>query len=329
MPATDGVGEGVDTCCCCLPLLETPVIDFALLASPSPCRQELDKLCSALSSFGCFFSINHGITNSFLDELQSVIKQFFALPMEEKQKYARGTGESREGYGEDDMVVDEGQPIVNCNHRLTLILSSEDQQQLTFWPQSPPNFRETLLEYTKKLQMINEVVLKAMAMSLNLEEHCFLDKYGDKPTLRARFNYFPPSSSNHLAIGLAPHTDPSAITIVLQDKHVEGLQFLKDDQWFRVPVIPDALLINIGDQLQIMSNGLFKPPVHRVVKNQDIERISLAVFCLPYSENEIEPVDGLVTETRPRHYKKVKNYFATFMQYYQGKSLIEALKINT
>ncbi|XP_050204377.1 codeine O-demethylase-like [Mercurialis annua] len=325
MTGKDGVGKSVDTCC--LPLMETPVIDFSLLASPSPCRQELDKLYSSLSSCGFFLSINHGMTSPFLDEVQSLGKQFFALPVEEKWKC--GTIGGGEGYREDDTVVAEGQAKIYRNYRLTLTLSPEDQQQLQIWPQIPLNFRETLFEYTKKLEMITEVVFKAMAMSLNLDEHCFLDKYGDKATLRARYNYYPPSSSNDLAIGLAPHTDPSAITILLQDKHVEGLHFLKDDQWFRVPIIPQALLINLGDQLQIMSNGLFKAPIHRVVKHRDMERISLAVSCLPDSENEIEPVDGLVMETRPRQYKKVKNYFATFMQFDREKNLMEALKINT
>jgi isopenicillin N synthase-like dioxygenase len=50
---------------------------------------------------------------------------------------------------------------------------------------------------------------------------------------------------------LKPHTDESSITFVLQDKEVEGLQVLKDNQWFKVPIIPDALVINVGDQLEV------------------------------------------------------------------------------
>lgn len=77
-----------------------------------------------------------------------------------------------------------------------------------------------------------------------------------------------------------------------------------------------------------MSNGIFKSPVHRVMTNSERERISLAVFCIPESENEIEPVDGLVNESRPRLYKKVKNYVDIYFQYYQqGKRPIDAAKI--
>ncbi|XP_015581845.1 2-oxoglutarate-dependent dioxygenase 11 isoform X2 [Ricinus communis] len=300
----DGVGGGLDICC--LPPVEIPVIDVGLLASPSTSRQELKKLHSALSSFGCFMSINHGMTSPFLDKVGSVSKQFFALPIEEKEKYAKEV-HRREGYG-NDMTFAENQ-VLDWNDRLVLVLIPEDQRQLRYWPKNPTNFM-------------------AMAMSLDLEDHCFLDKCGVRATMQARFNFFPPCSRHDLVLGLKPHSDSSAITIVLQDQEVEGLQLLKDDQWFRVPVIPGALLINIGDQIEIMSNGFFKSPVHRAVINPTRERFSVAVFYSPDPENDIEPVDGLVNEARPRLYKKVKNYVGNFLQYYQqGKRLVEDMKI--
>jgi len=58
-------------------------------------------------------------------------------------------------------------------------------------------------------------------------------------------------------LGTKPHADGSTITFLLQDKEVEGLQVLKDDQWFKVPIIPDALLINVGDQIEVRNNLSF------------------------------------------------------------------------
>ena len=79
---------------------------------------------------------------------------------------------------------------------------------------------------------------------------------------------------------------------------------------------------------QIMSNGIFKSPVHKVVTNSERERFSLAVFCIPGSNEEIGPVDTLVDESRPRLYKTVKNYVDIYFQYYQlGKRPMEAAKI--
>ncbi|KAH8506417.1 hypothetical protein H0E87_013294 [Populus deltoides] len=129
-----------------------------------------------------------------------------------------------------------------------------------------------------------------MARSLNLEDRCFLDKYGEWETMLARFNFFPPCPMPNQAHGLKPHADVSAITIVLQDKEDEGLQFLKDDQWFRVRVLPHALLINVDDQAEVISNGLFKNPVHRVVTHSERDRTFVAMFCNPDPDNDTEPL---------------------------------------
>ncbi|KAI7987979.1 Protein SRG1 [Camellia lanceoleosa] len=242
-------------------------------------------------------AINHGMESSFLDKVREIAKQFFLLPIEEKHKYSR-TVEDLEGYG-NDSVLSEHQ-ILDWTDRLYLIVSPEDQRKLKFWPQNPECFREILHDYTTKLAMLNELVLKSMAKSLNLEENCFLNQYGERAMMFGRFNFYPPCPRPDRTLGLKPHADGSAITFLLQDKEVEGLQILKDGQWFRVPIIPHALLINVGDQAEIMSNGMFKSPVHRVVTNSERERITLAVFCMPESNNEIEPVEGLIDEKRPR-----------------------------
>ena len=80
--------------------------------------------------------------------------------------------------------------------------------------------------------------------------------------------------------------------------------------------------------MQISSNGMFKSPVHRVVPNSELERISLAVFYVPDPEKDIEPFEGLIDGSRPRLYRKVKNYVDIYFQYYQqGRRPMEAAKI--
>lgn len=115
--------------------------------------------------------------------------------------------------------------------------------------------RTTILEYTERLRLLTEVILKAMAKSLNLEEDCFLKECGERTTMLLRFNYYPPCPMADHVLGLKPHADGSTITFLLQDKEVEGLQVLKDNMWFKVPIISDALLINVGDQIEVISEG--------------------------------------------------------------------------
>jgi isopenicillin N synthase-like dioxygenase len=110
--------------------------------------------------------------------------------------------------------------------------------------------RDVLEEYTVKMKKFTEIVSKAMAKSLSLEENCFLNQFGERGPLQARFNYYSCSERPDLVLGLKSHADGSGYTIILQDD-VEGLQILKDNQWFTVPTISDALLVLMGDQMEV------------------------------------------------------------------------------
>ncbi|CAM8942578.1 unnamed protein product [Rhodiola kirilowii] len=308
------------------PVADIPSIDMKKLSSLSSERdEELKNLKLALNSWGCFQAVNHGMGISLMEKTREATKSFFATDKEEKHKYARPDNDI-EGYG-NDMIFAEEQ-ILDWTDRLYLTVMPLNERKLQYWPQNPPNFRDVLDEFAKASEQIGEVVLKALAVSLGLDEHCFLEMYGKSPKMYARFNFYPPCPRPDLVLGVKPHADGSALTILLQDKNVEGLQVQKNGQWFRVATIPDALLINVGDQMEIMSNGYFWSPMHRVSTNESKERISVAVFCIPDAESEIEPAAGLVDEKRPRLYKSVKNYVDIYFQNYQlGKRPMDAAKI--
>lgn len=311
-----------------VPWMDDVIIDFSLLsASPSSpeAQHELAKLRLALTQWGCFQAINHGFTSTFLDKVREVTKQFFALPLEEKQNYSRSMNDW-DGYG-NDTVVSENQTL-DWTDRLYLTVYPEDQRKLKHWPEKPLEFREVIHEYTMTLRTMFELLLKTMARCLNLEEDCFLKENGDMVTMAGRFNFYPRCPSPENVLGVKPHADATTVTMLLQDKEVEGLQLVKDDQWFRVPIIPDALFINAGDLVEIMSNGILKSTVHRVVTNSERERISLAMFCFLDPEREIGPVSGLITPERPQVYKRVKHYENIFFENYQlGMRPLHAVRL--
>lgn len=151
----------------CLPLIDIPTIDFVLLTSPESSAQELEKLRSVLSSWGCFQvsslplnffdkilirtsnthclnffefqAINHGIEPAFLDKVKAVGRQFFALPAEEKNKYARDIAIGFEGYA--NHIINGEEQAFDWIDRLYLITGPEDRKQLKFWPENPESFR--------------------------------------------------------------------------------------------------------------------------------------------------------------------------------------------
>lgn len=97
----------------------------------------IEMIYHSMSLIG-FQAINHGMTDSLLDQLRQATKKFFALPMGEKQKYSRSL-EDYQGYG-NDTVLAENQTL-DWADRLYLVVSPEDQQKLQLWPENPENFR--------------------------------------------------------------------------------------------------------------------------------------------------------------------------------------------
>ncbi|XP_015168244.1 protein SRG1-like [Solanum tuberosum] len=273
-----------------------PIIDLNLLSSSTTSdnerEQELEKLRSALSSWGCFQGIGHGIKTSFLDKIRQVSREFFKQPMEEKNKYAKSVDDFQ-GYGADP-VPEQGQSL-DWSDRLFLEVFPEDRREYNLWPQIPISF-----SYGKVTETGRKLLLGTI---------------GKQAQFHARFNYYLPCQRPDLVLGLKPHADGTGYTIILQDE--VGLQVLKDGKWYTVPKDPTALFVLMGDQMEVMSNGIFKGLVHMVVSNSERDRISVAMFYTPELGKEIGPEDDLVNMDRPRIYKKVTDYAETHWKFYQ------------
>lgn len=310
-----------------VPTAPIPVIDLGLLSCPPPaCDKELEKLKSALHTWGCFQATGHGIPISDIDRVRNIARQFFQLPVEQKKKCFRRSAKDGEGYG-GDVIVSEKQ-VLDWSDRLVLKLLPEDERRLELWPEIPHDFRGVLHEYSMKIKAILELLFKAIAKLLNLEEDCFLKQFGERALLIGRLNFYPPCPQPNEVLGLKPHSDKSGMTVLLQDKEIEGLHVLKDNQWYKVPVIPYAFVVNVGDQMQIMTNGIIKSPIHRAVTNHEKLRISLSVSNESERDREIGPADGLITEETPRLYKNVKNFAQVNLECFQkGEVAIETIRV--
>ncbi|XP_058096156.1 jasmonate-induced oxygenase 2-like [Magnolia sinica] len=150
-------------------------------------------------------------------------------------------------------------------------------------------------EYGERVVELCKKLLRLLGEELGIGEECLLERFGGEEGLAAcfRINYYPNCPQHELAIGLSPHTDPGIFTAIFQND-VSGLQVFKDGIWISVPPTPDALLFIIADQLEILSNGIYKSVNHRTPANGDKERMSMVVFFNPEGNKKIGPMDILV-----------------------------------
>ena len=109
------------------------------------------------------------------------------------------------------------------------------------------------MEFAANIKSAMGITFKAMARLLKLEVDSFSKQFGERAIMQGRFILYPPCPTPDQVFGLKAHSDRSGMTILLQDREVQGLQVLKDDKWLTVPIIPYALFVNFGDQMQVLS----------------------------------------------------------------------------
>ncbi|EEF47075.1 protein DMR6-LIKE OXYGENASE 1 [Ricinus communis] len=292
--------EVIQTSDCSIPLIDLQGLD-------GPLRSTLVKeIGQACQGYGFFQVKNHGIPEDVIDKMLSVSREFFHLPESERMK----------NYSDDPMMRTRLSTSFNVrtektsNWRDFLRLHCyplDDYMQE--WPTNPPSFREDVGEYCRNVRDLAVRLLEAISESLGLERD-YINKALDKHAQHLAVNYYPSCPQPELTYGLPVHADPNVITILLQDD-VPGLQVLKDGKWVAVSPVPHTFIVNIGDQIQVISNDRYKSVLHRAVVNSNKERISIPTFYCPSPDAAIGPAPPLVDNHHPLLYTNF-----TYSQYY-------------
>ncbi|THU55213.1 hypothetical protein C4D60_Mb11t04210 [Musa balbisiana] len=227
---------------------ELPVIDFSRLLHHRFSREESAKLHHACADWGFFQLINHGVPDQAMEKMKADIVEFFKLPTEEKKAFAR-LPNRLEGYGQAFVVSDD--QGLDWADMLTLITRPLQSRNIDLWPAQPLTFRDSLSCYAMELRSVAGTLLEVMAKNLGIAPEEFSTIFQDQ-TQAVRINYYPPCPRADEVLGLSPHTDGSALTLLLQVNDVEGLQIRKGGNWFPVKPLPGALIANIGDIIEVL-----------------------------------------------------------------------------
>ncbi|KAI6675214.1 hypothetical protein NL676_003120 [Syzygium grande] len=308
--------------------INIPVIDLAgIMSSGDGSTPLLERISYVCQEWGFFQVVNHGVSVELMGAAREVWREFFRLPVEAKQEYANNPC-TYEGYGS-RIGVERGATLDWCDYFFLHYLPRSVRNP-SKWPALPLSCRELTSEYGKEVTELCKRLLSLLSRSLGLEGDHLERAFGGEEALGAclRANFYPKCPQPDLALGLSAHSDPGSMTILLPDPHVAGLQVRQGEHWVTVKPIPNAFIVNLGDQMQVVTNAIYRSVEHRVIVNSEKERVSLAFFYNPKIDLLIQPAKELVTEDRPAlyspmTYEEYRTYIRTKGP--RGKSQLESL----
>ncbi|KAH9618720.1 hypothetical protein KSS87_002654 [Heliosperma pusillum] len=269
-----------------------PVIDFSKINGEERAAT-MAKIHNGCEQWGFFQLVNHGIPEELLERVKRVTSECYKVEREEDFNNSKPvtmlkeiTENKREGKVED----------VDWEDVFLLTDSNE-------WTVTTPGFKETMAEYRRELKKLAENMMEIMDENLGLEKGYINKAFntGESGENTSAFfgtkvSHYPPCPHPDLVTGLRAHTDAGGVILLFQDDVVGGLQMLKGEEWIEVQPVPNAIVINTGDQIEVLSNGRYKSAWHRVLACPDGIRRSIASFYNPSYEATIAPAPQLIEE---------------------------------
>ncbi|XP_050247905.1 1-aminocyclopropane-1-carboxylate oxidase 1 [Quercus robur] len=271
----------------------------------------MEIIKDACENWGFFELINHGISHELMDTVERMTKEHYQKCMEQRFK---------------ELVASKGlegvQTEVNdLDWESTFFLRHLPQSNISEIPDLQDEYRKVMKEFALKLEKLAEELLDLLCENLGLEKG-YLKKafHGSKgPNFGTKVSNYPPCPKPDLIKGLRAHTDAGGIILLFQDDKVSGLQLLKDDQWIDVPPMRHSIVINLGDQIEVITNGKYKSVMHRVIAQTNGNRMSIASFYNPGGDAVIYPAPTLVEkESDENNNLYPKFVFEDYMKLYAG-----------
>ena len=277
-----------------------PVIDIAELDSPASLAA-IDRACR---EWGFFQVTGHGIEPALLRNIFEVSREFFAQPADEKRRIRRDADNSW-GYYDKELTKNrrDWKEIYDFGPADGALLKPR-------WPGGylRLRFEPIVRAYYANCRTLALRLLSAMASNLGVDASCLVQGFDEAHTSFLRLNYYPRcmlAAGDERPLGVGEHTDAGALTLLLQDDQA-GLEVFRHGQWYLVEPTPGALVINVGDMIQVWSNDRYRAALHRVVTNSARDRYSVPFFLSPSYETTYAPLPTTVTPEHPARYRAIR-----------------------
>ncbi len=267
-----------------------PTLDLSLLEGTPAQRQGfLDDLRHAARDVGFFYLTGHGIDRDLLKQVQDHARQFFALPDSEKVAVGMINSPHFRGYNRAASEITRGKPDLREQFDLGAereVLPQDENspywarlQGPNQWPATLPALKPLLLDWQHAMTRMSLRLLQAFAQALALPQDAFDRLYGDKPNEHIKLMRYPGQASDASHQGVGAHKDSGFLSFLLQDQQA-GLQVeIEEGRWIDALPRDNTLVVNIGELLELATNGYLRATVHRVQSPpKGSERLSIAFF---------------------------------------------------
>lgn len=299
---------------------EIPSLDLADFTGNDLVRKKkfVADLGLAYHNIGFVAIRNHYLSDDLSEKLYAVIKKFFALPDEVKQKYEIPGLAGQRGYVGKGKEHAKGRNTGDLKEFYHIGQEVEDDDPIkkeypaNVWPDELPEFKEIGLEVYRKLEKTGIYMLRAIALYLGLPENYFDDKVRHGNSILRPIHYFPitnPEAVPADAVRAAEHGDINLITL-LMGASADGLEVLRrDGKWIPITALPEQLVVNVGDMLERHTNKRLKSTIHRVVNpprdKMNTPRYSIPFFMHPRSEMSLAALPSCVDADHPKQWPDI------------------------
>ncbi len=279
-----------------------PILDLSLLdGSADQHQQFLADLRVAARDVGFFYLVGHGLPLIQQQAILDLARTFFALPEPDKLSVQMVKSPHFRGYTRFMGEITAGQPDMReqfdtMNEEVALAPEQITQswqrlQGPNQWPAQLPGMKAVLLDWQGKLSDITVRLLKAFAEALEQDRDIFADNVDGGPYQHMKIIRYPGQGEGQSHQGVGAHKDPGYLTLVMQDGQ-SGLEVEKEEGWVSAEPIEGAFVVNIGELLELASNGYLKATTHRVQSPPaGVERLSCAFFMAARLDSRVPLLD--------------------------------------
>lgn len=271
------------------------------------------ELGAAYREFGFCCISHHGLSRDLIDKAYDVFQQFFALPVDTKMKYHQpGMGGAR-GYTpfKVETAKDSEFPDLKEFWHIGRDLPPDSKYAAdmapNIWPEEVAGFKQNSLALYQALDALGARLLRALALHIELPEDYFEDKIQCGNSILRPIHYPPIEQGDIPNVRAGAHEDINFITLLV-GASAAGLEVLtRDGEWLPITTEGDAIVVNIGDMLQRLTNRVYPSTTHRVVnppgEGARKPRYSVPFFLHPNPDVVLDPLPQCISDDNPRHYE--------------------------